>query len=375
MKLLGRTRGDEPRTPPATPEIGGHDVTPAEWSSLAERAGNVFGTWEWATAWTRHLSGAGGAHVLCVRGPDRELEALVPLWLRRTRGLRLVRFIGHGVSDHLGPVCPAGGEVAAGRLLTGALAELRPGWDVLLAENLTASAAPWAGVLAGHTLRREPVSSVPVADLSWDEFAARHHGRLRRLRNYARRLSRGHSVRYRLSDVPERLEADLDLLFALHAMRWGPGSRGLGPALRPFHREFAALALERGWLRLWFLEVDEAPVAAWYGFRFAGAEWAYQGGRDPAWESASVGSQILVHTLREAFQDGVRDYKMLRGAEAYKLHFAPVRDEVVTVIKGRGPRGRAAAGLATAAAEHRVVARALRAGVGPSRWRALGGAR
>ncbi len=77
-----------------------------------------------------------------------------------------------------------------------------------------------------------------------------------------------------------RLQDDLTVLFALHRARWGEGS----PFLRfeAFHREFAAVALERGWLRLWFLELDDRPAAAWYGFRFAGVESYYQAGRDPS---------------------------------------------------------------------------------------------
>jgi CelD/BcsL family acetyltransferase involved in cellulose biosynthesis len=340
---------------------------------MAIEAGNLFATWEWADAWRRHVAAAGAPHVFAVRGSDGSSTAILPLWLAASRRLRMLRFIGHGVSDHLGPICAPGAEAGAVGGLVRALAELAPRWDILLAENLPGPAR-WEDMLGGRTLRRDVSSSVPIAGQSWAEYLASRSGKLRRLRTYERRLARDHTVRYRLAEQPERLQRDLDLLFSLHAMRWGPQSRALGPARRAFHGDFAARALERGWLRLWFLEVDGSTVAAWYGFRFAGAEWAYQGGRDPAWEAASVGSVLLAHTLREAFQDGLREYKMLRGDEAYKGRFAPDAREVLTIAIGRGVRGRAGVRMAAAAADHRAVARTLRVGLGRARWRALGGA-
>jgi CelD/BcsL family acetyltransferase involved in cellulose biosynthesis len=345
----------------------------AEWSALADQTGNLFATWEWADAWRRHAGASGIAHVVAVRDGSHRLTAILPLWLTTISGLRLVRFIGHDAGDHLGPIHATGAEHAAAGGLIRALDELTPAWDVLLAENLPALTR-WEHLLGAGTLRRDSTASVPIDGQTWSEYLAHRSGRLRRLRTYERRLARDHAVRYRLADSPERLRDDLDVLFALHAMRWGAHSPGLGPARRAFHGDFASRALERGWLRLWFLEVDGSAVAAWYGFRFGGAEWAYQGGRDPAWDRASVGSLLLAHTLREAFQDGQREYKMLRGSEAYKQRFASEAGEVVTLVRGRGMRGRAAARLATEAAQHSVVARTLQRSLGTRRWSALGGA-
>ncbi len=80
------------------------------------------------------------------------------------------------------------------------------------------------------------------------------------------------------------------------------GGTPLTPFLlaEPFHREFATQAFHQGWLRLWFLEIDGKPVAALHGFRFAGADSAYQAGRDPAFRQQPVGFVLLAHAVREA---------------------------------------------------------------------------
>ena len=132
-------------------------------------------------------------------------------------------------------------------------------------------------------------------------------------------------------------------MFRLHALRWGEGTTEFQrePA-RSFHREFAASALERGWLRLWIAELDGRPAAAWYGFRFGGVDWFYQQGRDPALDRTSVGFVLTVHALREAVRDGMREYRFLLGGEDYKARFATDDPGLETFVAPRTLVGRCA---------------------------------
>ena len=141
------------------------------------------------------------------------------------------------------------------------------------------------------------------------------------MRRFPRKLSELGTVSYRLATDPERLPRDLDVLFHLHRQRWGNDATAFLLAA-PFHRDFAAQALQQGWLRLWFLEIDDKPVAALYGFRFAGAESAYQSGRDPAFGQQPVGFVLLAHAVREALTDGMYEFRLLRGGAPYKERFA-----------------------------------------------------
>ena len=141
------------------------------------------------------------------------------------------------------------------------------------------------------------------------------------MRRFPRKLGELGAVTYRLATDPERLQRDLDTLFGLHRARWG-GAQTPFLQASAFHREFAELALRKGWLRLRFLEIDRRPVAALYGFRFAGAESAYQAGRDLAFGNQPLGFVLLAHAVREALADGMREYRLLRGGAAYKERFA-----------------------------------------------------
>jgi CelD/BcsL family acetyltransferase involved in cellulose biosynthesis len=147
-------------------------------------------------------------------------------------------------------------------------------------------------------------------------------------------------------DGHEGLDEGLDTLFRLHALRWGSGTTFA--RTEAFQREFAAAAAARGWLRLWLLELDGRPAAAWLGFRYAGAECYYQAGRDPSLDQGSVGFVLLTHTVRAALENGARDYRFLRGGESYKYRFASADPGLETIAVPRGAAGGAALGAARA---------------------------
>ena len=302
-----------------------------DWRALAEQGRNVFATWEWADIWWRHFSGDGELRVAHEPG-----SYLLPLFVQRQGPFKLLRFIGHGHADELGPI----GDAA---LAAAAFAEQfeHGGFHLFLGDEL---ASGWAEPLGARVVERtsSPVVSLDVA--SWDEFLAARSANFRgQVRSAERRLAG--RLTFRLTDAG-RLKDDLDTLFRLHRERW-PGSPWFADA-DAFHRDFAAVALDRGWLRLWTLELDGRPAASWLGYRFAGVESYYQAGRDPSFQRERVGFVLLAHTIREALQDGMDEYRLLRGDEAFKSRFATSDPGLETVARPRGALGTLALALRTA---------------------------
>jgi CelD/BcsL family acetyltransferase involved in cellulose biosynthesis len=324
-----------------TGRINGFEDVGPDWDALAQASGNVFATPEWLTTWYRHLGADQELRLYTVRDEGR-LIALLPLVLWRRRAPRVLRFAGHGPSDLMGPVCASADRPAAAAALKQVLAE--GGWDVLLAERLPAGSG-----LDGPVLQQEPSPVLSIDGMSWDDYLASKSSNFRQqARRRERKLAKEHDLSFRLSDDPDRLDADLDALFRLHDDRWsGEGSGALQEDRRlAFHRDFARTALERGWLRLWLLELDGRVAAAWYGLRYAGRELYYQAGRDPELEREAVGFVLLVHSIREAFNDGMREYDFLRGGEGYKDRFTDDETVVETRAAARGPLGRVTVAVA-----------------------------
>lgn len=313
----------------------GRELAPvrAIWSKLAEPSRNLFGTWEWASTWWRHHGQDRELHLTVVHRAA-EPVGLLPLYEWRSGPLRILRFLGHGPGDELGPVGDPDDAILLAHALRRSLHRLDA--DLLLAEQLPRG-QDWGALLGGRRLAEEASPVVRFGPGGWEEYLRARSANFReQVRRRPRKLGREHRVTYRLTDGTRDLDRDLDTLFRLHAARWSTAPTNF-LADAAFHRDFAPVAVARRWLRLWFLEVDGQPVAALYGFRFAGTESYYQAGRDPAWDEYRVGFVLLAHAIRQAAEDGVAEYRLLRGGESYKLRFAVADPGLETVALARGP--------------------------------------
>ncbi|HVP01079.1 MAG TPA: GNAT family N-acetyltransferase [Solirubrobacteraceae bacterium] len=345
--------------------LGGLEEAREDWAALAPATGNVFSTWEYADVWWRHAPAGQELWLHRVRAPDGRVAAVLPLCRHLVRGIAVVRLVGHGVADELGPVCAPQDRALAAAGLRAVLEERRRFWDILIAENVRSDAG-WPALLGGRVVRREASPVRRIEGASWEELEQRFSRGLRRAMRYKeRRLGREHGLRMRLCSDPARLDDDLDALFALHEARWaGGGSVAFGHGRRELHRDLARALLEHGVLRLWIAEADGRPAAAWYGFRYGAADSFYQSGRDPRFDALSLGSVLLWHTIREAARDGQAEYRLLRGDEVYKGRFADADEPVETVAVPAGRRSRAmlaaAGAMSSRPATRRFVPDALR---------------
>jgi CelD/BcsL family acetyltransferase involved in cellulose biosynthesis len=337
-----------PTSSPGLELVDELDALREDWTRLAADAANIFATWEWSDLWWRHY-GSGRELRIAVSRQEDEIAAIVPLFMWSRRPFRILRLIGHGHGDRLGPICRD--DLASGALSRALAAEPH---DVFVGDWV-AGDRDWAGVLEGRVVRSTGYPILRFRHGSWDEFLARRSGRFRKsLRNRENRLRR-HEVSFRYTDTAT-LERDLDAAFRLHRSNLGEHSGCLFCGdHEAFQREFAALALDRGWLRLLFMEVDGRPVCCEYGFFFENAYFAYQGGRDPDWNRESVGFVLEVESIRRSLEEGAAEYRYLGGEEGYKYRF-PIEDPRLQTV------------LAPATARGRIVSAALAA-----TWRLPGG--
>ena len=325
-----------------------------DWSILALSTGNVFLTFEWAETWWRRYGRERPLVIACKEGDAT--VALLPLYRWSHRPVRIGRFIGHGPADRLGPICVSTARSTAAEALLRAAqyADL----DLVLAELLPGGEA-WRDSLGERPVIVESSPTI-LLDGGWNAYLERRSANLRQqLGRRARQLQRRYAVKFRLAASTDSLEEDLTLLFALHRARWGRETSAFA-RFESFHRDFARVAHERGWLRLWILELDDRPAAAWYGFRFGDVESYYQAGRDPAFRDASVGFVLLVHSIREAAADGMKEYRLLRGREAFKLRLADADRGVETFAIARGVRGNVARRAAAVAIRNDPIRSTLR---------------
>lgn len=324
-----------------------------EWRALAEAAGNAFTTPEWYGAYARHYGADAPPFVVRVRDADGSLAGLLPL----CRSGRTVRFAGANVGDRFAPVAVAGREAEVARAAAGAL-----GREAVVLHNVDAG-APWIGALgeglrgrvAATRLRGSVMPYVPLTGHTWDTFlGARSRNFRSQVRRKERALVDGEGAKFRATAVPGEVRPDVAEFFRLHNSRWDEregGSTITSPTVHAFHEDFAAAALERGWLRMSFLEVpgdgnehstpigersstlgSGTAVAALYAWRIGGRYAYFQAGFDTAWADKSVGLVLMAHTVREAIEEGADEYDLLLGDETYKARFASDERAVETLV-------------------------------------------
>ena len=315
---------------PRLERVHGFAAIEDEWDALAERSGGIFSTALWSRVWWSRFGEQRELLLHAARSADGDLTVVLPLYAWRRRLPRVLRFLGHGPGDELGPVHARGDHDVAARALSAALAGLE--WDVFLGEQLPGDEG-WSHMLGARTWRREACPTLRLAG-SWEEYLAGRSANFRQqLRRREEALAREGVVALRLAD-DTTLDGDLDALFALHRARWGSARSDFGDT--PFHRELAREALTRGWLRLWLLELDGRPIAAWHGFKVGSVASYYQAGRDPTCERLSVGFVLLAHSIRSAIAEGATEYRFGRGDERFKSRFTGEDPGLETVALTRG---------------------------------------
>ena len=352
---------DQPTSAATTPrleQIVSFAEVERDWSNLAEAGGDIFSTWEWASIWWRHFGAGGELDLTACRNAHGDLLAILPLFRKRIGPLRVTRLVGYPIGSRAHPVCGPSNRTSAALGLVAALERQKT--DLFIGEGFPEDEG-WAERLPGTTVASVPSPTLMLTPFeTWDDYLETRSSNFRQdIRRKERKLLRDNDVVYRLATDRGRLESDVDAFLSLHADRWATGSSLLETSRIAFHREFARVAFDRGWLRLWFLELAGEPAAAWYGFRFGGVETYYQAGRAPAHADGSLGVVLLAHTIREALGDGVAEYRFGPGGSSYKYRFTDTDPGLRTVLIPTSRRGRLAVSASSLTSRSAVLRRSV----------------
>jgi CelD/BcsL family acetyltransferase involved in cellulose biosynthesis len=167
---------------------------------------------------------------------------------------------------------------------------------------------------------------IPLAGQTWDSFLASlgssHRANIRRR---LKALGEKFDLQFeRVTTDAARREA-LAALIGWHESRFadrGGTTAFMTPALRAFHDEATRRALDRGWLRMYVLRLNDAPAAVMYGFFLNRQFYFYQHGFDDQYRQHSAGLALMALSVRAAIDEGADTFDMLWGTESYKALWA-----------------------------------------------------
>ncbi len=340
----------------------------APWRRLAESRGNAFVTPEWFFAVQRARGEPSEPAVAVVRDDEGEVRGVLPLLARRKGRGATAGFAGAEQADLVHPAAREEDEAPVARLAAPALGRHLGSRCRLALGRVDAGSVWWRGLVENWPSRLssvlgppEPLPFARIEGLTWESYLATRSGQFRnQVRRKTRSLERDHAVTLRRASTTEEVRADVEILLRLHDSRWRRRRDDTAlakPGARELLYEFAALAHDRGWLRLYSLEVDGHVVAAWYGWHLGDRFSYYQAGFDPGWSRHSVGFLMLARTVEAAIAEGASFYDLLLGGEAFKSRFATGERQGRAVLLA--PPLSTARAAAVARARGRALLRAL----------------
>lgn len=313
------------------------DGMEAGWKELVDKSDStVYQSFEWVRTWWKYFRGRRELYcIVCME--DERVVGILPMFREKTSflGLRVatsLKFIGSGISDYLEPIILPGYEEAFLRVVVDHLGHARKIWDIFEISDVSDSTPISRELMErfrksglGVFSYKGSLSSQVSLPSTWEEL-------LQQLGRHTR-----HELKRKTQKLMENQEFEVETfgknaddaemvvkeMAALHGERWR--SLGYGSALDDetnlaFHTELAKKFADRGWLKVYFLKINGTRVAVSYDFFFHKRVYVYQCNAHGPADVMRYSPGYVLHyfVIKQAIEDGMDIYDMLRGSETYK---------------------------------------------------------
>jgi len=329
------------------------------WRALDELPGvHPFQQFGWVSAWLNTLGSACERELrVATLWRGERLAAVLPLCVRRYRGVRILEWMGARVADYcdalvdprLALVDPRLDDKTALSTLWQAL-ERQGGFDLARFNHVREDAhvfsaleerRPWTETL-------EHAGGVPIRWSSGEQWLQEQSASMRdRVKYNARRMAKaGYDVH--VWEPPDAYAPIIDALVA--QKRPWLAARGLSsmicePEGVQFLHAAVAESARRGELHLSVVRNSDRIAACDLAFVRNGVIYSYLGSFDPDLAKYSFGRVLMDRLVMWACDNGMRRYDLLLGAYGYKSEYGCALEPVRTQVIARSLIGRAALAL------------------------------
>ena len=154
---------------------------------------------------------------------------------------------------------------------------------------------------------------------SWDDYLSMLRGKERHeIRRKLRRLNEAGQINFRTVENAESVREEMEIFLDLFRSNRSDKAEFMNDRMVAFFKELAESLNKVGILKLFFLDLDERPVAGTMCFNYHPTMYLYNNGYDNRFNSLSVGLLGKLLSIKESIQSGIRTYDFLKGAEVYK---------------------------------------------------------
>lgn len=313
-----------------------------DWNNLLEKSSSksVFLTWEWLFNWWAHFKNHKELLILLVKDETTgQIVGIAPFCLQELRLLHFFKFnkiiyIGsdRAASDFLDFIIHPGSEDNVLKLIYQYLNNNGDRWDIVemgpLDECSSSIGLMKENVNGGHrmvTLKAQVCPYLKLTENYEKQLQSLSPNMRQNLKRRTKDFENKRGMSFSIFNTREKVEENIDRLFSLHMDRFKSkgGNRKIessfsGADIKRFHYDVASSFLEKQWLKLYFLNYENEPIASLYAFKYKHKLYYYQSGFSSHWEKLSLGVVLFGYAIKDSINERLKEFHFLRGEEHYK---------------------------------------------------------
>lgn len=333
-----------------------HEVGPA-WTALWTRTGGfVFQSHAWVLAWFTTLPARERQELRIVLAwQGDQLAAVLPLAIRRKRGLRVLQWAAKDVCDYCDALIIPGSFPGLLQKMW-ALISAEGGYDIVYLGQLLPDAAARTLIHgdADNSVRLSPShrsESCLSVLRSWPDGQSWLASLPKKVRQNYRRgqkyIGERGTLKFSLVETPEKRARAIELLAAQkrHRLTAEGANHALFSEGAPMLPALVDVLDKAGLLRLFVLECDEKIIAITINFVQGNRMMAFLTSYDPGFERGSPGMMLIVDYVQWSLDHGIGVIDFMRGAESFKFRFANEQTMLGSCLGSRTLAGAAAVAL------------------------------
>ena len=303
------------------------------WDETLNRSteNNIFLTWEKMAPSVNYMEAKSSLKILCAT-EGNELVGIAPFRIthRRLKGLLsydIIEPLAYGETDYTGIIITKQEEQCLHQFIVHLLSQ--KDWDFMNFPDLPQTAQTLALMRTAKDIPKFeaikgaicPYIAIPGTK---DKLLANLNSKFqKKLRNSLHKLeSEQGKVELRNYYELGSLDKTMEIFVKLHQKRWtarGEPGRFSNQKSLELTKQTARYFAEKDWLRLYFLTVNNKPVAAELNLEYKEKMYCHLKGLDPDYYKYRVGSLLTFKVLEECVKKRISEYDFMQGDEAYKF--------------------------------------------------------
>jgi CelD/BcsL family acetyltransferase involved in cellulose biosynthesis len=154
---------------------------------------------------------------------------------------------------------------------------------------------------------------------TWETYLKMLGGKQRHeIRRKLRRLNEAGHIEFRVICRPDEISENMDIFFSMFKASRTDKFEFMTEQMMSFFLLLAKRMAQQGFLKMFFLDIDQVPAAGVMCFDYKDNRYLYNNGYNSQFSHLSPGFLSKVLSIRDGIEHGKLQYDLLKGEEGYK---------------------------------------------------------